>query len=161
MNLNASPDTVRAITKVFQLAAILDDRAAQPDKARVAAWAEQIERHKLTERDLLDGLQAFYDSPSERAIQVGDLIHHARQVRRDRTEREQAAEQAARLEVHDQQAVDEVRGLAAGFTGPTKNRTDRLVKAELALQCATGRREAIEAMREWTAAKAEARKATA
>ena len=83
--INASPDTVRAITKTFQLAGILDDRCAQPDKARIAAWAEQVERHKLHESDLLDGLQAFYDSPSERAIQIGDLIHHeARALERKR-----------------------------------------------------------------------------
>ena len=78
MNLNASPDTVRAVTQVFKLAGILDDRVTHPDKARIAAWSEQVQRHGLAESDLLDGLQAFYDGPSERAIQIGDLIHHAR-----------------------------------------------------------------------------------
>ncbi|ARG91422.1 hypothetical protein [Mycobacterium kansasii] len=156
MTINASPATVRAVTKAFQLAGILDDRCAQPDKARIAAWAEQVERHKLTEPDLLDGLQAFYDSPSERAIQIGDLIHHARIIRRDRNEREEAAEQAARLKVHDQQAVDGISGVAA-VMGPVKNRTPRLVKAELALQCASGKREVLAAMSEWTAAKLEAK----
>ncbi len=159
MNLNASPDTLRAVAKVFQLAAILDDRVAQPDKARIAAWAEQVERHNLAQSDLLDGLQAFYDGPSERAIQIGDLVHHARIVRRDRTEREEADQLAQRRAEHDTKAADDIRGLAAGVAfGPTVNRTPRLIAAEAALQCVTDRASAMAAMREFSAAKAEARK---
>jgi hypothetical protein len=94
-------------------------------------------------------------------MQIGDLIHHARIVRRDRAEREEADELARRREHQDDKAADEVRGLAAAFTGPTRNRTERLTRAEFGLQCATGKREVMEAIREWTAAKAEARKATA
>lgn len=160
MNLNASADTLRAVAKVFQLAAILDDRVAQPDKARIAAWAEQVERHGLTQPDLLDGLQAFYDGPSERAIQIGDLIHHARIVRRDRTEREEADLLTQRRTGHDAKvAADDMQGLAAGVPlGPVANRTPRLIAAEAALQCVADRASAMAALREFAAAKAEARK---
>lgn len=160
MNLNASADTLRAVAKVFQLAAILDDRVAQPDKARIAAWAEQVERHGLTQPDLLDGLQAFYDGPSERAIQIGDLIHHARIVRRDRTEREEADLLAQRRAGHDAKAAaDDMRGLVAAVPmGPVASRTPRLIAAEAALQCVTDRTSAMAALREFAAAKAEARK---
>lgn len=159
MNLNTSAETLRAVAKVFQLAAILDDRVAQPDKARIAAWAEQVDRHGLDQSDLLDGLQAFYDGPSERPIQVGDLIHHARIIRRDRTEREEADQLAQRRADHDTKvAADDARGLAAAVTfGPTLS-TPRLEAARDALQCVTDRESALAAMREFSEAKAEARK---
>lgn len=159
MNLNASPNTVRAITQVFSLASVLDDRVAQPDRHRVAAWAEQVERHKLTENDLLDGVQAYYDRPSERAMQVGDLIHHARIVKRDRLDKEEDAARDERRATHDHKAADELSLRLVGGTdlGPTKNRTNRLIKAEIALQCATGKNEAQHAIREFLAAKKEAK----
>jgi hypothetical protein len=152
--INASPETVRAITQVFKLAGILDDRCSQPDKARIAAWAEQVERHKLTENDLLDGLQAYYDLPSERAMQIGDLIQHSRKVRRDRNEREAEVERNRRAELLSVKASDEVRSLTAGVVlGPVKKRTKRLAEAERALQCVTNKREAIAAISEYFEAK--------
>lgn len=160
--INASTDTVRAVTKVFQLAAILDDRAAQPDKARIAAWSEQVERHKLTEPDLLDGLQAYYDNPSDHSIQIGDLIHHARRIRRDRNEREAETLRSQRAALTDIKAADDMKQLAAGAVmGPTKNRTQRLAAAENALQCCTNRAQAEAAIREYFAAKTAARKGSA
>lgn len=160
MKLDATPETVAAVAEVFKLAAFLDDRIAQPDKARLAAWAEQVQRHKLTESDLLDGVQAFYDTPSERAMQVGDLIHHARAVRRERREREREADLAAAEKVVDKKAADDMTGIATDFTlGPALNRTPRLNAAQTALQCAVDRETAVAAMREFSAAKAEARKA--
>lgn len=157
--LNAAPDTIRAVTKVFELAAILDDRCAQPDKARLAAWSEQVHRHRLTESDLLDGLQAFYDTPSERAIQVGDLIHHARHAKTRRLEKESDDAREERQEALDLKAADDIRTVAGGMiTGPTKNRTPRLMAAENALQCVVDKATAVAAIREYLAAKAEARK---
>lgn len=157
MNINATPDTVRALTKVFQLAGILDDRCAQPDKARIAAWSEQVQRHNLIETDLLDGLQAFYDSPSERAIQIGDLIHHARHAKRGRLDKEADQIREQRQREHDTKAADQIHAIAAAaFTGPTKNRTPRLVAAENGLQCAVDKRTARESIAEYFAAKREA-----
>ena len=112
--IDASAQTIRAVADAMQLAALMDDRTGHSDDARVAAWSEQIERHKLTKADLLDGVQAFYDNPSDRAIQVGDLIHHARKVRRDRNEREAEAERERRAEVLSVKASDETRAFCSG-----------------------------------------------
>lgn len=160
MKIDATEADLRATAEVLKLAAILDDRAPAGDKARITAWAEKIHQHRLERNDLLDGLQAFYDSPSERAIQIGDLIHHARIVRRERNEREADAERDRRRTAADVKAEDEICGLAAGVVmGPTPKRTPRLQAAELALQCCNGKRESMAALREYSAAKTEAKKA--
>lgn len=157
--INATPETVRSVAEAMQLAALMDDRVGHVDDARVAAWSEQIERHKLTKSDLLDGVQAFYDNPSDRALQVGDLIFHARKIRRDRNEREAEEERRRRDERLSIKASDEWPALAAGVVmGPTKKRTKRLDDAELALQTCHGKRESVAAITEYFAAKTAARK---
>ncbi len=88
MNVNASEATLHAITEALKLAALLDDRASRPDKARIAAWAEQVEPYRFTETDLLDGVRDFYNSPHDYPISVGDLIARARVIRQDRRMRE-------------------------------------------------------------------------
>ncbi|AYQ98290.1 hypothetical protein SEA_CHEWBACCA_68 [Mycobacterium phage Chewbacca] len=159
ITIDASPDTVRAIGQVLKMAAILDDRVTQADAARIAAWSEQVERHNLTESDLLDGLQAFYDSPADHAIGIGDLIHHARAAKRVRIDRESAAERQARQERHDRKAAPEATSaLAAGFTPGPVEPTDRLEAARERLQTCVDRESAIAAIREYFAAKAEAQK---
>lgn len=157
MNVEATEDELRAVAEVLKLAAILDDRAPAADMARIAAWAEQIHRHQLERRDLLDGLQAYYDAPSDRAIQIGDLIHHARAVRRDRGEREgRALPPAPDAEVVD---ADEIARVCSAFdTSAITNPTDRLRRAELSLQICSGKAESAAAIREYFIAKAEARK---
>lgn len=157
-NIDATEEELRAVAEALKLAAVLDDRAPKADPARIVAWGEQIHRHNLERTDLLDGIQAFYDRPSERCIQIGDLIYHARIIKRDRLDREEDAERDARRATHDHKAADEVslRLVAGTGIGPTKHRTDRLVKAEIALQCANGRTEAQQAIREFLAAKKEA-----
>lgn len=159
MNIDATEDELRAAAEVLKLAAILDDRAPSADKPRIAAWAEQIHRHRLERRDLLDGLQAYYDSPSERAIQIGDLIHHARRVRRDRNEREAESIRERRAELCDAKAADDMHALAASVElGPVANRSERLTAAENALQSCTTKTEAQKAIHEYFTAKKEARK---
>lgn len=162
MKINATQADLETAAEALKLAAILDDRAPAADKARIAAWAEKLHAHHLQRGDVLDGLQAFYDSPSERAVQIGDLIQHARTVRRDRNEREADAEREARAAHADVKAADEIRGMASGAVfGPTTNRTPRLEAAERALQCCHGKQESMAAIREFFAAKTEARKANA
>lgn len=159
--INATPNTIRAVAEAMQLAALLDDRLGHTDDARVAAWAEQIERHKLGQPDLLDGVQAFYDSPSERPLQVGDLIHHSRKIRRDRNEREAEEERRQRDERLSVKGADDMRALAAGAVmGPVKHRTVRLQKAEIWLQTCVGK-ECRAAIAEYFAAKTAALKASA
>jgi hypothetical protein len=157
MNLDATPQTVRAVAEVFKLAAFLDDRIAAPDPGRIAAWAEQVQRHNLAESDLLNGVQGFYDGPSSHAIGVGDLIQHARQCRRERREVEHDAAIEAQEAAGDAKAVEAIASVTV--TGPTKHRTPRLEAAEIALQGAVDKESAMAAIREYFAAKAEARKA--
>lgn len=159
MNLNASPDTVRAVTQVFKLAGILDDRVTHPDKARIAAWSEQVQRHGLAESDLLDGLQAFYDGPSERAIQIGDLIHHARIVRRNRLDKEVDDERDTRRSAVDAKAADDLRALTAEAISGRVNDTPRVKAARAALDDCRGKAESQAAIREYFDAKIAARKA--
>lgn len=154
MNIDASPETIRAIAEMFKLAAFLDDRIGGADRGRIAAWAEQVERHALKRDDLLDGLQRYYDGPANRAIGVGDLIHHSRLVRQDRTEREPDYHRAS---IHDEKALEEVRAFASGVTfGRVKTPTPRFEAAVDALGTCHGKRESIAAIREFNAAKREA-----
>lgn len=98
MNVDASPETIRNTAKALELAQLLDDRVAHVDQARIAAWAVQIEPHRLALDDLLAGVRAFYDEPRGWAIGVGDLIGAARAIRRDRAERETREELEARYQ---------------------------------------------------------------
>lgn len=107
MNLDATPDTVRAIVQVFKLAGILDDRAPQPDKARIAAWAEQAQRHNLVESDLIGAVHDFYDQPHDQPVGIGYLIAAGRSRKRDRLDRESKDALEAR-----QGATDERLGLS-------------------------------------------------
>lgn len=159
MNLDATPDTIRAVAEVFKLAAILDDRVAQADRHRIAAWSEQVHRHRLERSDLLDGLQAFYDTPADRPIGVGDLIHHARIVKRARLEKEEdevREQRRAELDAKAAEGADLSAVTATAISGRIKNRTERLKRAEEALQNCYGKRECSAAIKEYTAAKAEA-----
>jgi hypothetical protein len=157
VNIDATEGDLFATAEVLKLAAILDDRAPRADKARIAAWAEQIHRHTLARTDLLDGLQAFYDSPHDRAIGIGDLIHHARYAKRARLDKEEDAERDRRRAEFDAKADDDIRDITAeAITGRIKNRTPRLEAAEAALQDCHGKRACIDAIREFNAAKAEA-----
>lgn len=157
MNLDATPETIRAVADMFELAALLDDRLAGADRNRIAAWSEQVERHRLTRSDLLDGLQAFYDTGHDRPIGVGDLIQHSRAAKRDRLEREEDEERERRRDDLDSKSSDNIVDFAAAaIASRVKKRTKRLQAAEAALQSCTGRHESAEALREYFAARREA-----
>ena len=164
MNVNATQEELEAIAEVLKLAAILDDRAPKADKARIVAWAEQIHPHKLCTDDLLAGLQSYYDSPSERAMQIGDLIHHAKTARQIRTSKESAAERERREDARDEAMkprAAETRAIASGVVfGPVPH-TDRLAAARDGLHACVDRKTAMAAIREYHAAKREARKEAA
>lgn len=158
MNLNASPETIRAIAEMFKLASFFDDRIGHADQGRIAAWSEQVQRHELGREDLLDGLQKFYDGPSQHAIGIGDLIQNARACRRDRNEREDDRQREERAAAREQLAAVDAESLAAAvMLGPTST-TPRLDVARNALQNTTGREDSVAAIREFCAAKREAAK---
>lgn len=94
MNEIAATDTsMRGAAAAWSRARIHDDKLGDPDTARLAVWAESIERWKLDAPDLLLGVDLFYEgNTTGRTIAIGDLLHHAREVRRQRAERDKAAE---------------------------------------------------------------------
>jgi hypothetical protein len=162
--IDASPQTVRAVADALQLASLLDDRFGHTDDARVAAWSEQVQHHNLQRADLLDAVQAFYDQPQQQSLGVGDLIHHARAVKRTRLEKESDADREERRAMADFKAADdaaELAGIAQAFVPGPVAQTLRLDRAELALQTCRGKQESIAAIREFFAAKAAAPKLTA
>lgn len=156
MNLDATPETIRAVAEMFELAALLDERLAGADRNRIAAWSEQVERHRLIREDLLDGLQAFYDTGHERPIGVGDLIQHGRAAKRNRLEREEDEDRDRRRAELDSKAADVIDFTAAAIASRVKKRTKRLQVAEAALQNCQGRHESAEALREYFAARRDA-----
>lgn len=158
MKVNATEEELRDIAEVLKFAAILDDNAPHSDSARIAAWGEQIHRYQLIRTDLLDGLQAFYDNPRDRPIAIGDLIHHARIIKRGRLERAAEAQEAARAALGDSKAADDVftaASLTARLRKPAKS-TPRLDAARDALQTCEGKAESRAAIAEYQAALREA-----
>lgn len=120
MNLNASPETIRNVAEAMQLAQLLDDRTAHADKARIAAWAEEVEPFRLDRSDLLDAVRMFYADPRDRAIGVGDLIGAARAIRRDRTERESDFQRKAREEALDSRVAEAIDGVIEATALPSR-----------------------------------------
>lgn len=153
-----SPETISMIGECLKLAALLDDKIGQPDKGRILAWSKQIEKFKFIRNDLLDGMQAFYEQPRERAMGVGDLIHHARLIRRERMEEETDELERRRQMKSDEKAAQEFRDVMAGAIMGRVNETPRLRAAKEALQNCYGKQESIAAITEFWAAKADAKK---
>jgi hypothetical protein len=82
-----------AASRAWARARLYDDRLGDADAPRLAAWAESVERWKLDTSDLIDGVVRYYEgTPNAPTIRIGDLLHHAREVRRQRAEAEKAAE---------------------------------------------------------------------
>lgn len=87
----ASDRSMRAAAAAWSRARIYDDKLGEPDAARLAAWAESVERWKLDAPDLIEGVMRYYEGETHgRTIGIGDLLHHARESRRQRAERETA-----------------------------------------------------------------------
>ncbi|MFE3060572.1 hypothetical protein [Nocardia sp. NPDC059239] len=89
----ASQSAMRAAASAWSRARIYDDKLGDADEARLAAWAESVERWELDTPDLVEGVIRYYEAETEgRTIGIGDLLHHARESRRQRAERDKAAE---------------------------------------------------------------------
>ena len=95
----------------------------QPNRATVAAWAEQINHWKLNLPDVLAGVAKMYaDNGHGFRPLPKDLIDAARAIRADRTQRESAAEREAREDRRD--AELEHRNIAALTSGFGKSIDD-------------------------------------
>jgi hypothetical protein len=82
----------------------------QPNRATVDAWAEAIGEYKLGESDVLDGVKiAYRNNGSGFRPLPHDIVQAARQVRRERTEREDTATRQAREDQHDAELANRER----------------------------------------------------
>lgn len=93
MTIATNAEAVRTAGNAWSRARIYDDKLGEPDAARIALWAESIAKWELDAPDVLSAVTAYYEGEKfGRTIQIGDLLHHAREIRRDRAEREKARE---------------------------------------------------------------------
>jgi hypothetical protein len=153
-----SPQTISNTTEVLELASLLDPRIPTPDKARILAWARQIERHNLERDDMLDATQNFYDHPHPQPISVGDVITGARRLKRDRLDREEDQQREARQTAQEAKGAELIDLTAEALTTRTNhNRTPRLAAAKAALDNCHGRN-CAEAIREYNEALKAAKK---
>lgn len=89
----AGSTAMLAAGQAWARARLYDDKLGPADAPRLAAWAESIERWKLEAPDLLEGVVRYYEGTEQAdVIRIGDLVHHAREVRRQRAESEKARE---------------------------------------------------------------------
>lgn len=101
-DVKASPATIRAVATALGRARLFDDKLGGSDEGRIAAWAEAVEPHALSQADMLQAVTDFYSSnDGGRTMQVSDLIRHARNLRRDRAQAESDAERQAREDMLD------------------------------------------------------------
>lgn len=92
----AGGTAMMAAARAWSRARLYDDRLGDPDAPRLAAWAESIERWKLDTHDVVDGVCRYYEGTEHaEVIRIGDLLHHAREIRRQRAESEKAPAVAA------------------------------------------------------------------
>lgn len=94
-----------------------------PNRATVDAWAEQIGEYQLNTSDVLEGVKiAYRDNGSGFKPLPKDIVQAARQIRRDRTERESTATRQARENQRDAELVNRQR-LAAIVKGVADQKT--------------------------------------
>lgn len=95
-------DYRQTAARALALCAAHDPWFPQANRATVEAWADQIAEYRLDERDVLQGVRVAYrDNGSGFRPLPADIVQKARQVRRDRTERETDAERRAREDRRD------------------------------------------------------------
>lgn len=76
--------------QVLAKCACFDPMFSKPDPALAAGWADAFSVYKLELPDLLDAVTKHYIESADRAM-PSHIIKHARDIRRDRAEREAAS----------------------------------------------------------------------
>ncbi|ULE32178.1 hypothetical protein [Mycobacterium sp. IDR2000157661] len=95
-------DYQQTAAKALAKCAANDPWFPQPNRATVAAWAEQIAVYRLNEADVLAGVtMAYRDNGTDRTGErfrplPRDIVQAAIAIRRDRIDRETTAERQAR-----------------------------------------------------------------
>ena len=104
------PEYANMVGRVLAEIRSSDAGFPKPDPAMVIAWARAFSVHDLAYRDLSAGVVALFadDRRTRDRVLPGDVIAKAREIRRDRAERESPAEIAARDEVRDRRVLGRI-----------------------------------------------------
>src|SRR5699024_900184 len=91
-----TPKQIQAAALVLAKIKTKDVTAANPDEAMAISWAESFAHHGLEFSDLMAGVHNWFADPTRPRDRVlpADIIRMAREVRRDRIERDPAAKRA-------------------------------------------------------------------
>lgn len=102
-----TPEYAAMTSRVLAEIRACDAGFPKPDPAMVIAWARAFNVHNLEYRDLSAGVVSLFadDRRTRDRVLPGDVIAKAREIRRDRAERESPAEIAARDEARDRQVL--------------------------------------------------------
>jgi hypothetical protein len=145
---------------VYQACTTYDQYLPQLSADVARSWAKTFAYYDLTAATLLAGVDRVYAAHGAGYRPLpADIARAARDIRKDRAERETPSELDARHTGWESKAADDIRSIATGFVPGPVEPTERLRAAEEALQSCYGKRESIAAIREFFAAKTEARKA--
>lgn len=95
------------------------DRTPQPSELVLRAWHEHFgDWPHVTIDDALEAVKVYHREPHDRMIQPADISKVAREIRRDKSDRETADERAAREALLDAKAAGRraaIERFAAGF----------------------------------------------
>lgn len=95
------------------------DKTPQPSELVLRAWHEHFtDWPHVTVEDALEAVKVYHREPHERMIQPADISRVAREIRRDKSERETESERRAREELLDGKAEgrrEAVERFALGF----------------------------------------------
>lgn len=98
------------------------DKTPQPSELVIRAWAEHFaDFPHLDASDALEAVRVFHRDPHDRMIQPADISKIAREIRRDRAQREPDAVREARQSALDARLVDAIETFPA--TPPVAART--------------------------------------
>lgn len=153
-----SEQAIQAAKAVLAKCSANDPWFPQPSESTILAWAEQFMIANLPADDLLEAVTQVYAAHGAGFKPLpGDILASARGVRRDRRLRDEAAQQELTAAVGDRKSAEDLATIAAEFVGGKVKPTKRLRAAEAAMQNAADRESAVAAMREYFAAKLEAK----
>jgi hypothetical protein len=144
---------------VYQACTTYDQYLPQlsPDVAR--SWSKAFAYYNLSVEDLIAGVDKVYISEGAGYRPLpADITKAAREIRKERAEREGWAELEARQDVLSRKAAEEVRAVAIAFDPGHVEPTKRLEAARDRLDSCQGRHESQSAIHEFFAAKRAAKR---